>query len=73
MMVIEDEHAEELELFYSIYDVLVSKKSLPPQDNNFDSEEMEHCLQSIYKNHRWFIRYPTNDQIDIIGNKYTSF
>ena len=61
MMMIEDEAHEEYEIFCSMYDHMVEMKSFPTHDNNFDSEEMEHHMCSIFRNHEWDIRFIDNE------------
>ena len=61
MMMLEDEEQQDYECFLSIYNKMVKSKSFPPCDNNFDSEEMEHRMCSIFRNHEWDIRFLNNE------------
>jgi hypothetical protein len=72
-MIIEDEEHQEQEIFSSIYDNMVEKKSFPPHDDNFDHKEMDHCVRSIFRNHNWHIHFLNDERLDILAKEYSVF
>jgi hypothetical protein len=73
MMMIEDEAQEEYKIFCLMYDHMVEMKSFLTHDNNFNSKEMEHHMHSIFRNHKWDIRFIDDEWLDILAKEYITF